>query len=308
MALHDHGAVDLPPLSLQSLVTQSTLDPLSLFIVVGAATFYVAGIRVLAERGRHWSRWRTASFATGLVVLLIATQSGIHAYGVTHFSLHVTQHVLIGMVAPMFLALGAPITLALQSVARPSKVRLLHVLHSTPMRVITHPVVATVIFTASLFVLYFSPLLGVALSNPYAHRLLLLHFFLAGCVFYWAVLGLDPIPWRLPYGARLALVLVTVPFHGFLGLGMFGRNPLAPEHFDAVGVARSVALDQQHLGAGIMWSLGEIAALVAAGIILGQWMAHDARQARREDEADDRARAAAQRAPRTTLGPAYGVR
>ncbi len=293
MALHDHGAVDLPPLSLHNLVSQSTIDPLSLFVVVGAATFYVAGVRVLTERGRRWSRARSASFAFGLVVLLVATQSGIHAYGTTHFSLHVAQHVLIGMVAPMFLALGAPVTLALQTVSRPSKVRLLRVLHSTPVRIVTHPVVATVIFTVSLFVLYFSPLLDLALGNPWAHRALLVHFFLAGCVFYWAVLGLDPVAWKMPYAARLALVLVTVPFHGFLGLGMFGRNPLAPDHFSAVGIDPQAALDQQHLGAGIMWSLGEIAGLIAAAIILGQWMAHDARQARREDDADDRARAAA---------------
>lgn len=290
MALHDHGAANLPPLSVESLLTQSSIHPLSLFAVLAAATFYVAGVRVLAQRGRHWSLARSASFGTGLILLLVATQSGIHPYAVGHFGLHVVQHILIGMAAPLFLALGAPVTLALQTAGRSTKVTILGVLHSQPVRIITHPVVATAIFTLSLFVFYFSPLLGLALGNPYVHNLLLLHFFGAGCLFYWAVLGLDPMAWRLPYGVRLALVLVTVPFHAFLGVGLIiGSTPLAAEHFTALGIPLDTALSRQRLGAGIMWTLGEVVGLIAAGIILAQWMAHDSRAARRADEAEDRA-------------------
>lgn len=292
MALHDHGAANLPPLSVESLLTQSSIHPVSLFVVLAAGAFYITGVRVLTQRGRRWSVARSASFGTGLVILLVATQSGIHAYAVGHFGLHVVQHVLIGMAAPLFLALGAPVTLALQTTARPTKVRLLGVLHSQPVRIVTHPIIATAVFTLSLFVFYFSPLLGLALGNPYVHNLLLLHFFAAGCLFYWAVLGLDPMAWRLPYGARLALVLVTVPFHAFLGVGLLiGSSPLASEHYTALGVPLDTALSQQRLGAGIMWTLGEVGGLVAAGIILGQWMAHDGRAARRSDEAEDRAAA-----------------
>ena len=167
------------------------------------------------------------------------------AYDTTLFSAHVGQHVLIGVVAPFFMALGAPITLALQASSRATQVRLLGLLHSRPVKALTHPVVAFALFGLTLFVLYFSPLYELSLRNDFVHELVHVHFLLVGSIFFWAVIGLDPIAWRIPYSFRLLLVLLTVPFHAFLGLALYSSNtPLAADFYavDIVAGGRRTAL------------------------------------------------------------------
>jgi putative copper resistance protein D len=127
------------------------------------------------------------------------------------------------------------------------------------------------------------------------HHLVHLHFVVAGSLFFWAVIGLDPVASRIPFGYRLALVLLTVPFHAFLGLALYTSDePLAAEHYAAVGRPGDVsALADQQAGAGIMWVVGDAIGLIAGGVVLAQWMAHEDRANRRVEAAEDRARARA---------------
>src|SRR5262249_60775194 len=119
------------------LVTDWSLDVAFPF-VVAAAALYVIGVRRLHARGRPWPGGRTAAFLSGLAVVLVATESGVAAYDRVLFSLHIGQHLLLGMVAPLLLVLGAPVTLALHASARSSQRRILRVLLSVPVRVLPH--------------------------------------------------------------------------------------------------------------------------------------------------------------------------
>ncbi len=273
-----------------SLVTEASLDPFSAVLIVGAATLYVLGIRRLAARGRRWSGPRTAAFFGGLALLAIATQSGLAAYENSLFSAHAAQHVLIGMAAPLFLALGAPITLALQACSRSRQVTLLRGLRSRPVRWATQPIVALLLFALSLFVLYLTPIYELSVTNDVVHIAVHTHFLLAGSIFYWAVIGLDPVSWRIPFGIRLGLVLLTIPFHSFLALAlMSGTEPVAAEHYASIPQPTSVsAMDDQRMGAGIMWVAGDILGLVVAGVVVIQWMTHEDRATRRRDAIEDR--------------------
>ena len=127
------GFAALEPLTPTTLVTGARIDLTAAILTIAAAALYAIGVRRLARRGRRWSPARSLSFATGIVMLLIATQSGLAAYDTLLFSAHVAQHVLLGVVAPLFLALGAPVTLALQASHRPTQVNLLRVLRSLPV-------------------------------------------------------------------------------------------------------------------------------------------------------------------------------
>src|SRR5205823_2862937 len=128
-------------------------------VLVGvSAGCYVAGSRRLARRKRHWSLARTATFLTGSALLLVATETGIARYDTTLFSMHVVQHILLGMAAPVCLALGAPVTLALQSAHPSTKLALRRALDSPAGALITHPLAAAALFAFTLPVLYFSPL------------------------------------------------------------------------------------------------------------------------------------------------------
>jgi putative copper resistance protein D len=278
-----------PALTISTFVTESHLEPFAAIGIVTLGALYVVGVRRLAARGRRWSPARSIAFFSGLIALLIATQSGLATYDTTLFSAHVGQHVLIGVVAPFLLALGAPITLALQAGRRPTQVRLLRVLHSRPARLVTNPIVAWALFGLTLFVLYFSPLYELSLRNEAVHEAVHLHFLFVGAVFFWSVIGLDPISWRVPYGFRLLLVLLTVPFHGFLGLALLtGDQPIAGDYYaETVRPPGATAMTDQRTGAGVMWAVGDAIGLIAGTVVLAQWMAHEDRANRRAEDAED---------------------
>ena len=261
----------------------------SLVVLGVTALLYLSGVRRLAERGRKWPVARLACFLAGLVVLLVALDSGVATYDTTRFSLHVVQHLLLGMVAPVLLVLGAPITLALQASRRPAQRRLLRVLHSRPVRVVTHPLVVWVAFAGTLVVLYFTGLYALTLRDSLVHDLVHVHFVVVGCLFAGYVVGVDPLPHALPYGARAIFVAVMLPFHAFLGVALLGRHTVIAASWyahSAPAWAARTALDDQRTGAGILWVFGELFGLVALGIVFGQWMGHEERAARREDAAE----------------------
>lgn len=253
--------------------------------VAAAAAAYAVGVRRLADSGRSWSPARSASFAAGLVVVVVATQSGLAAYDRVLFSMHVVQHLLLGMVAPVLLVLGAPVTLALQASRRGTQERVLRTLHSRPARVITHAVTAWVLFGGTLVVLYFTGLYELSLRNGWVHSLVHLHFLVAGTLFMAIVIGVDPIPGALGHGARLLYVLVALPFHAFLGVAILSMSTVIAADW-YVSVERpwgTSALADQRTGAGILWIAGELFGLVAALIVVRQWMAHEQRAAARHD-------------------------
>ena len=253
--------------------------PAPALLVGTAGALYLVGVQRLRERGRAWSSGRSASFAAGLVALVLATQ-GFVAANDERFDVHVLQHVLIGMLGPLLLALGAPVTLALQAGSRTTQTRILRLLHSRPVRLLAHPIVVGGLFAVTLFALYFSPLYGLSVRDATVHEAVHVHFFLVGALFFWITVGLDPAAWRIPYGARLALLLLTVPLHAFLALALLSTtSPLDPHLVGSV----AGAVAAQHRGAAVMWVLGDLVGLVAGGIVLARWMRHEERRAARVD-------------------------
>jgi cytochrome c oxidase assembly factor CtaG len=215
-----------------------SLDPLFVVTVV-AGVVYAMGVRRLHERGRRWPPARSAAFAGGLFLIALATQSGLAQYDRTLFSLHVVQHMLLGMVAPLLLVLGAPVTLALQACHRPAQRRLLRTLHSRPLTLLTHPAVVWVLFGGTLVALYFTGLYELSLRNDAVHALVHAHFVVVGFLFMGYVVGIDSFAHGFGYGARLLYVLVLLPFHAFIGVALLGSDRvLASDWYSQVVRAR----------------------------------------------------------------------
>lgn len=276
----------MQPPSLARVLFEWRLDVALAGVVAVAGWLYVRGVRTLARRGRPWRRGRTAAFLAGLVTVVFATQSGLAAYDTVRFSLHTLQHVLLGMAAPLLLALGAPVTLALQASGRAQQRVLLRVVHSGPVAVVTNPLVGWALFAGTLFGLYFSPLFELSLRNDLVHVAVHLHFLGVGVLFFWPAVGLDPSRHPLPHPARLLYVLLALPFHAFLGLAVRSSEarPLGAEVYGAIdGVTRSELLADQRLGAGLLWAVGDLLGLVAAAIVVTQWIAAEDRRQVRED-------------------------
>jgi cytochrome c oxidase assembly factor CtaG len=280
------GNVTPPPSpSLRTLALPERVDVVALVLVVAAVWCYVAGVRRLRRRGRHWSAGRTTAFVSGAVVIVVATQTGVARYDTILFSDHVLQHVLLGMLAPVLLALGAPVTLALQAGGSSTKRMLRHALDTPVARALTHPVTATVLFGATLFVLYFTPLYELSLRNGVVHAWVHIHFVVVGVLFAEVIVGLDLSRYRTDYLARLGLVMATVPFHAFLGVALLSSTTvLAADWYAGTGRTWGAdALADQRAGAGILWAAGEVFGLVLGGVVLARWMAHSEREARRHD-------------------------
>lgn len=254
--------------------TGAQLEPASAVVIGLAAWWYLAAARRLEARGRRWPQRRRAPFLAGLAVLALATQGGVARADATSFTAHVIQHLMLGMVAPVLLALGAPVTLALQSSNRELRGRLIRLIHSPPARFVTHPVAAWAAFGGSMFALYFTGLYAETLRSVVFHDAVHLVFAVSGCLFFWPVVGLDPIPHRMHYGARMLYVLVALPFHTIIGVALVTQTKL---------IAPGLTLADQQTGAAILWTAGELLGLIAMMIVAAQWMTAEEREAVRQD-------------------------
>ena len=280
------------------LLTDWSVD-VALVGVIVLAALYLTGVRRLDVRGRPWPVSRTITFASGLVVIVVATMSGLAAYDRVLFSMHVVQHVLLGMVGPILLVLGRPVTLALQASNRPAQARLLAVLHSRPVRAVTNPVVAWALFAGTLVVLYFTGLYELSLRNGWVHAALHVHFVAVGVLFLAFVVGLDPIPGAMSFGARALFVFVLIPFHAFLGVALLGSNRvLAADWYRDVSRSWGASpLADQRTGAGILWVAGELFGVLAIAVVVRQWMQAEERKAARIDRRLDAERMVAAAGP-----------
>jgi putative copper resistance protein D len=279
------AAVAAPPEPSWDIVFTDWSLAITFPVVIAVAAGYVLGLRRLRARGRSWPAARTVCFLSGLAVILVATESGLAAYDVVLFSLHIVQHILLGMVAPLLLVLGAPITLALQASSRSAQRTILRVLHSPPVRLLTHPLTAWLLFGSSVVALYFTPLYELSLSNDWFHVATHAYFLLAGTLFLAHVVGIDPIPHALGYGARLLYVLVLLPFHTFVGVALLTTNTvIASGWYDQVERSWGASqLADQRTGAGLFWISGELFGLLCIGIVVYQWMHAEERAATRHD-------------------------
>jgi cytochrome c oxidase assembly factor CtaG len=288
---HGGAGHEVAPLTPAHAWTAWTLDWVPLIGAVLVGGLYLWGTHRLRARGDRWSRWRSLLFVgLGLGSFLVATESFLGTYDDVLFWDHMLQHMVLSMVTPVFLALGAPITLALRTLPRGGRRTLLAVLHSRAAKILTFPLVSGFLFVATPFALYLTGWYEATLRNPFLHDWTHLHFVVVGCLWFWPLLSPDPMPQRMPYGLRLLAVFVTMPFHAFLGVAIMSSRAITAKDWYA-GLHRdwgpSLASDQNTAGA-ILWSTGDVVALIVLGSLFVQWARASEREAVREDRRLDR--------------------
>ncbi|MEV7990190.1 cytochrome c oxidase assembly protein [Micromonospora sp. NPDC085948] len=289
-----------PPMTIATLATAWLPEPLIIAAVAVAAGLYVAGVWRLRRRGDAWPIARTATWLAGCAVIVVATSSGLARYGPVLFSIHMAQHLLLMMVAPILLVLAGPVTLGLRALPPSTDPRwpgprewLNSALHSRISRTVTHPVVALTLYVVSLYVLYFTGLYELAVRSHAAHLAMVGHFLVVGYLFFWVVIGIDPAPRRVPHPLKLVLVLISMVLHAFLGVALMQSTTLlAADWWTALARPWGpTALADQRTAGGIAWSFGELPTLIVMGALMRQWVRADEREARRRDRAADRAEA-----------------
>jgi putative copper resistance protein D len=267
-------------------------DALMIGILVMMVALYIKGVLVLTKRGDKWPVGRTISFALGISVIDFATSGGLGVYAQFSFSYHMLAHMLLAMVAPIGLVLGAPMTLALRTLPqgrtpteRGVRGSLLAVLHSKVGVFYTNPVVALLIFDGSLFALYFTELFASMMQSHLGHLVMNLHFLAAGFLFFFVVIGIDPNPRKIPYLVQIVVLFAAMSIHAFFSIALMSTTTLIDNGYFASLQTPWLTdlLADQKLGASIGWAMGEIPILMALVATFINWRREDSREAKRID-------------------------
>jgi len=288
---------ELPPaLGQEQWFTVWRFDWLWLAVIIALGVLYVRWFVRLRRRGDKWNPLRLISFMVGLVVLFYITSGAPAVYAEVLFSVHMVDHMALTMIAPLFLVIGSPIALALRAMSsrtdgtRGPREWILTLVHSRFAAVVTHPIFAGVNFAGSIIIFYGTDVFALALRYHVGHELMIAHFLLTGYIFAVNMIGLDPLPHRATYPMRLVMLLATMVFHAFYSISLMSTEVLSqPDWFGNMGRTWGLAaIDDQHLGAGFMWGIGEVPTLLLAiGVAVG-WSRSDERETRRKDREADR--------------------
>ncbi|MGX1792389.1 cytochrome c oxidase assembly protein [Microbacterium sp. NPDC055312] len=287
----------LPPeLTIDRWFTSLDLDVLWIAAVGFGVFFYIAGIIRLRRRGDAWPPHRTIFWMVGLALLLWVTSGPVNEYQDYLFSVHMLGHMLLGMGIPVLMVMGAPVTLALRAVrkrddgTRGGREWILWAVHSPYSRFITHPFVAAAIFVLSLWAFYFTDLVRWAMYDHLGHEWMIIHFLISGYLFVLTLIGVDPIPYRLPYAGRLITLIAVMAMHAFFGMAIMMQEGLfVADWFGSMGRTWGpTPMEDQYIGGGIAWSVGEIPTLILAVTLAVQWSRSDAKVQRRRDRHADR--------------------
>ncbi|MFF2132139.1 cytochrome c oxidase assembly protein [Streptomyces olivochromogenes] len=291
-----HGmTMDLPPFTLGRGLEWSA-DPFFLVACLVGLGLYGWGVVRLARRGDKWSVGRTIAFVLGVLTVMLVMCTKLNDYGMVMFSVHMVQHMVISMLSPILILLGAPITLALRALPvaatrgnKGPRELLLMFLHSRYMRIITHPAFTIPLFIASLYALYFSPIFDFLMGSRTGHIAMMCHFLAVGLVFFWPIMGVDPGPHRPGYLMRMLELFAGMPFHAFFGIAlMMASGPMVETYKNPPASLGIDALSDQSAAGGIAWAFSEIPSVLVLIALLFQWYASEKRQARRTDRAADR--------------------
>lgn len=277
-------------------LTEWKIDILWMLAAVFGMFFYLAAVLRLRRRGDRWPVLRTVLWMLGLLLLVWVTCGSINRYQEFLFSVHMLGHMLLGMGIPLLLVAGAPVTLALRAIrrrddgTRGGREWILWAVHSPFSRVVTHPIFAGANFIISLWAFYFTDLFRWSLYEHLGHQWMTVHFLISGYLFTLSLVGTDPVPYRLPFPGRLVLLISTMAMHAFFGVALMMQTGLmVAEWFGSMGRTwGATPLQDQYVGGGIAWSVGEIPTLILAVAVAIMWSRSDQRLARRQDRHADR--------------------
>ncbi|HWL78587.1 cytochrome c oxidase assembly protein [Microbacterium sp.] len=290
------GAPLPPELTPIRWITAWEIDPLWATVAGFGIFFYLAGVWRLRRRGDAWPVYRAIMWVAGMILLAWVTCGAVNAYQDYLFSVHMIGHMLLTMAIPLLLVAGAPVTLAARAIrkrddgTRGGREWILWAVHTPFARVVTNPFVAAAIFIGSLWAFYFTDLFRWSLYDHIGHEWMVAHFLISGYLFVLSLIGIDPVPYRLPYPFRLVLLIAVMAMHAFFGIAIMMQSGLmVSEWFGAMGRTWGpTPLEDQYIGGGVAWSIGEIPTLILAITVAIQWSRSDDRAQKRRDRHADR--------------------
>jgi cytochrome c oxidase assembly factor CtaG len=274
-----------PELTLGRSVTSWTLDLPVLVAVLAAAGLYVGGMRQRRRAGQPWPAGPAVAFlAVGLGTVVIATMSFLGVYQDVLFWIRAVQNVLLLLVAPLFLALGRPLSLLIA--ARPvAGARAQAMVRSRAARVLTFPAITAMVLVIVPFLLYFTAWYEAGLRSDPVRELTYAALMAPGLVFFWTLLRVDPVPKAYPYLVSLWVTGAEVVGDAVLGLAVIAdQHLIAGSYYQALARPWGPTLRaDQVIGGGALWILGDLVGLPFLAAQLIQMIREDEQEAAEVD-------------------------
>jgi putative copper resistance protein D len=243
-----------------------------------AAVVYLLGLRRLRRAGQQWPGSHTAAWLCGCATLVVATSSGVGFYAPALFSVHMVQHMLLATLVPALLVLGHGTTLAARAAAPGTARRLVALLDSPVVGLLSNPVVAWGAVGVTLFGLYPTGLYAAILQQHWAHLAMDVAFLGTGLALFRSILGADLGRQALPPIGQLVMVFAVMALHAAFAAWLLGQpTAVAGEFYRSLRLPFAPdPLADQRLGAVLAWMLGELPVILTVIALVRRWTRDDA--------------------------------
>ncbi|MGC4153764.1 MAG: cytochrome c oxidase assembly protein [Propionicimonas sp.] len=287
--------VDLPA-TIERLAGLGRPNLLWVALCLAAIGLYAWGMVRVRRGGGRWPVPRLIAWVAGWGLTLYLAVSGLWMYSTAVFSWHMLVHMTVNMMVPLLCVLGGPVGLLTAATSRagegelPGPADIFDGLGNHRfVRFVLSPPVLWINYIASLFLVYFTPLFAWLMKYHWAHQLMLLHFMLAGFLFFNLLVSPDRNAWQLPPIVRFAMLISVMPFHAIFAVGIMMARSVIGEQFYSTLAVEWVGdlLADQNIAGQITWFTGEIPAFIAVAVLAAQWFRSDSREAARADRRAD---------------------
>jgi cytochrome c oxidase assembly factor CtaG len=266
------GSAMLPPYTFAEVLTRWQFAPVVTAAVVVFGGLYLWGAYRVRQRhpARPWPVHRTLLFLIGLLVVVLATQSGIGTYDDTLFYDHMIQHLMLIMIAPPLLVSGQPVTLLLHASRNPLHTWTKKFIRSRPIQWITWPGFGIVAYTVTIVGTHLTSFMNLVMTNETVHNLEHVLYLVVGYLYFLPLVGREPIRWKVSYPLRLFLLFLAMPVDAFTGvvLGSESADPFPPMQPRNWGPS---ALSDIHDGGAVMWVGGAAIMVVMIMVVFFSW-------------------------------------
>ena len=222
---------------------------------------YVGAVAVTNRRKRlrKWPLERMVFFVLGVFLATSALIGPLARQSHTDFTAHMVGHLLLGMLAPLLIALSAPVTLMLRTLHVHNARKLSRLLKSPPIRFFSTPIIASILNIGGLWLLYTSNLYTVMHDNLLLHIVIHIHVFIAGYLFTISLIYIDPVFHRFSFPYRTTVFILALAGHGILSKFLYAYPP------------EGVPVDDARTGAMLMYYGGDAVDLVLIVILFRHW-------------------------------------
>jgi cytochrome c oxidase assembly factor CtaG len=260
-----------------SLCESWTFDPWMAAPLALAAGIYLRGWwRLHAQVPQRFGAGQLMAFLGGLATIAVALESPLHALGAQLLQVHMIQHVLLLMVAPPLIWLGAPLVPMLHGLPRRLWRTSVGPLVASPLltrscRWLVYPTVAWALFVGNTWAWHTPVLYGQALASETWHYAQHASFFATALVFWWPVVQPWPSRPLVPPWAIVCYLILADLQNTVLSAWLVFSERLVYAAYDAVPRLWQIsAIDDQAAAGAIMWVPGSIAFLLPVAWIIGR--------------------------------------